>query len=230
MSATATPKLLGYASARGGRALRALVLGRPELAVLATPFALVTGLGLVLAQAAAARARGRAAAGAGAPGRERRRRRRDPSDVRLEALELLADLPAGLSVDERAVAVPVPARHARRAPVRGSLRSLGRLPARRAPRARPRPARALRLRARRAAPGLPARLPARGDASLASSGPSRRRPSPATRWPGSRATGSSSPTCGRSSRAIACGGSTGGPARAATSSGSTSRIPSGTRT
>ena len=110
MSAAATPKLLGYGALAAAGLFGALVLGRPELAVLATPFALVTGLGLVLARRPGLEI-------VVEPPRERALQGESidlavgiRSDVRLEALELLVDLPAGLSVDERAVAVPVPAR------------------------------------------------------------------------------------------------------------------------
>ena len=51
MKRTASPKLGAYAGVAALGLIAALVLGRPELAVLATPFALVLFAGLVVAQA-----------------------------------------------------------------------------------------------------------------------------------------------------------------------------------
>ena len=50
MTRVATPKLGAYAGLAGMGLLGALVLGRPELAALAAPFALVLAAGLSLAQ------------------------------------------------------------------------------------------------------------------------------------------------------------------------------------
>jgi uncharacterized protein (DUF58 family) len=113
VSGAPTPKLLGYACVAGAGLLSALALGRPELAVLATPFALVTGLGLALAR------RPRLALTVEPPRKRALQGEtldvdvRIESDVPLEALELVTDLPAGLSVDERAVALRLPPRRAR---------------------------------------------------------------------------------------------------------------------
>jgi uncharacterized protein (DUF58 family) len=110
MSAAATPRLIGYSVLAAAGLLSALALGRPELAVLATPFALVTGVGLALAR------RPRLTLEV-EPQRERALQGdtleydlRIESDVRIEALELVADLPAGLVAEEPAVALTVRAR------------------------------------------------------------------------------------------------------------------------
>jgi uncharacterized protein (DUF58 family) len=109
MPAAATPRLLGYAALAGAGLLAALVAGRPELAVLATPFALVAGLGLALARRPEVRLEVEQPRERAVQGETLELLLRVESDVRLEALELFVDLPAGLTVEERAFAVHVPA-------------------------------------------------------------------------------------------------------------------------
>jgi uncharacterized protein (DUF58 family) len=109
MRAAATLKLLAYAVLAGLGLLAALVLGRPELAVLATPFALVTGVGLAAAR--------RPEIGlAVEPLRDRAVQGetldlvvRIESRTRIDALELLVQVPPGLAVEGGAVAIAVPA-------------------------------------------------------------------------------------------------------------------------
>ena len=50
MTRAATPKLGAYAALAGTGLLTSLVLGRPELAALAAPFAVVLAAGLSLAE------------------------------------------------------------------------------------------------------------------------------------------------------------------------------------
>jgi uncharacterized protein (DUF58 family) len=108
MPAAATPRLLGYAALAGAGLLAALVAGRPELVVLATPFALVAGLGLALARRPEVRLEVEQPRERAVQGETLELLLRVESDVRLEALELFVDLPAGLTVEERAFAVRVP--------------------------------------------------------------------------------------------------------------------------
>jgi uncharacterized protein (DUF58 family) len=108
-SAAATPKLIGYAALAAIGLLAALVLGRPELAVLATPLALVGGLGLAFARRPTVELEAEVARERAVQGETIDLVLRIESDVPLEALELLVDLPAGLEVKERAVALRVQA-------------------------------------------------------------------------------------------------------------------------
>jgi uncharacterized protein (DUF58 family) len=92
----ATPKLGAYAALAGTGLLAALVLGRPELAALAAPFAVVLAAGLSLAQAPRVRAKLEL-------DRERQVEGEDvtaylelEAETAVPALELLLDLPDGL--------------------------------------------------------------------------------------------------------------------------------------
>jgi uncharacterized protein (DUF58 family) len=93
---SATPKLGAYAALAGTGLLAALVLGRPELAALAAPFAVVLAAGLSLAQAPRVRAKLEL-------DRERQVEGEDvtaylelEAETAVPALELLLDLPDGL--------------------------------------------------------------------------------------------------------------------------------------
>jgi uncharacterized protein (DUF58 family) len=92
----ATPKLGAYAALAGTGLLAALVLGRPELAALAAPFAVVLAAGLSLAQEPRVRAKLEL-------DRERQVEGEDVTaylelevETAVPALELLLDLPDGL--------------------------------------------------------------------------------------------------------------------------------------
>ena len=96
MTRAATPKLGAYAALAGTGLLAALVLGRPELAALAAPFAVVLAAGLSLAQAPRVRAKLEL-------DRERQVEGEDvtaylelEAETAVPALELLLDLPDGL--------------------------------------------------------------------------------------------------------------------------------------
>jgi uncharacterized protein (DUF58 family) len=97
----ATPKLGAYAALAGAGLLAALVLGRPELAALAAPFAVVLAAGLSLAQEPEVRAkleldRERQVEGEGVTAYLELE-----TETAVPALELLLDLPDGLeAVDE----------------------------------------------------------------------------------------------------------------------------------
>lgn len=106
MSAATSPKLLGYTTLAAAGLLAALVLGRPELAVLATPFALVAGLGLALARRPELTIELEAPRDRAMQGEQVELVFRIESDVRLESLELLAALPSGLAPGERAIERP----------------------------------------------------------------------------------------------------------------------------
>jgi uncharacterized protein (DUF58 family) len=92
----ATPKLGAYAALAGAGLLAALVLGRPELAALAAPFAVVLAAGLSLAQEPEVRAkleldRERQVEGEGVTAYLELE-----TETAVPALELLLDLPDGL--------------------------------------------------------------------------------------------------------------------------------------
>lgn len=106
MTAAAAPKLLGYATLATAGLLAALVLGRPELAVLATPFALVAGLGLALARRPELSLELEPPRDRAMQGEHAELVFRIESDIRLESLELLAALPSGLVAEERAIETP----------------------------------------------------------------------------------------------------------------------------
>ena len=96
MTRAATPKLGAYAALAGTGLLGALVLGRPELAALAAPFAVVLAAGLSLAQEPRVRAKLEL-------DRERQVEGEDvtaylelDAETAVPALELLLDLPDGL--------------------------------------------------------------------------------------------------------------------------------------
>ena len=96
MTRSATPKLGAYAALAGTGLLAALVLGRPELAALAAPFAVVLAAGLSLAQEPRVRATLEL-------DRERQVEGEDVTaylelevETAVPALELLLDLPDGL--------------------------------------------------------------------------------------------------------------------------------------
>jgi uncharacterized protein (DUF58 family) len=110
VTAAATPKLLGYSGLAAAGLLAALVLGRPELAVLATPFALVTALGLTFARRPEVKLDVDPPRERAVQGETLELAVRIESDTGLEALELVVDLPPGLAVEERAIAARVPAR------------------------------------------------------------------------------------------------------------------------
>jgi uncharacterized protein (DUF58 family) len=107
VTTAATPKLAGYAGLAAIGVVAALVLGRPELAVLAAPFALAVGAGLALARTPALTAE-----------IEPLRERMLQGDVlevpvalsspaRIDALELFVLLPEGLRLEGGPTAIPV---------------------------------------------------------------------------------------------------------------------------
>jgi uncharacterized protein (DUF58 family) len=107
VTTAATPKLIGYTALAAAALLTALVLARPELAVLATPFALVAGLGLAF------RRRPQVAIEVESP-RDRALQGeaielvvRVESRTRIEALELLVPAPPGLVIEGGATAIRV---------------------------------------------------------------------------------------------------------------------------
>ena len=216
----ATPKLGAYAALAGTGLLAALVLGRPELAALAAPFAVVLAAGLSLAEPPRVRAWLELDRERQVEGEEVTAQLELAAESAVPGLELLLDLPDGveslgenpqrrhLDWDERPeIELPAP------------LLALGRLPGRRAAASRPGPVRAARLRAEARPPAAAEDLPARRRAGKAVA-PARDadvRRECRRRAHGAR--GSSSPTCGPSSRATAFAASTGARPPAAASRG-----------
>ncbi len=109
MTAAPTPKLLGYVALAAAGLLAALVLGRPELAVVAAPFALVAGLGLAFARRPSLELEVESERDRALQGETLGLTVHARSDVRLEALELLVHVPTGLAIEEGALAVALPA-------------------------------------------------------------------------------------------------------------------------
>jgi uncharacterized protein (DUF58 family) len=96
---SATPKLGAYAVLAGAGLLAALVLGRPELAALAAPFALLLVAGLSLAEAPRLRAAFELDAERQVENESVTARLDLHAETAAERLELLLNLPAGLETD-----------------------------------------------------------------------------------------------------------------------------------
>jgi uncharacterized protein (DUF58 family) len=92
----ATPKLGAYAALSGAGLLAALVLGRPELAALAAPFALVLVAGLSLAEAPRVRALLELGAERQVEGEDVEATLELRSELPVERLEVLLVIPSGL--------------------------------------------------------------------------------------------------------------------------------------
>jgi uncharacterized protein (DUF58 family) len=92
----ATPKLGAYAALAGTGLLAALVLGRPELAALAAPFAVVLAAGLSLAEAPRVRAWLELDHERQVEGEEVKAHLELAADSAVPGLELLLDLPNGV--------------------------------------------------------------------------------------------------------------------------------------
>jgi uncharacterized protein (DUF58 family) len=107
VTTAATPKLTGYIALAGIALVAALVLGRPELAVLAAPFALVAGLGLVLRQRPDIAIEVESPRDRALQGEEIDVLVEVQSRARIEALELLVPVPPGLVVEGGASAIAV---------------------------------------------------------------------------------------------------------------------------
>jgi uncharacterized protein (DUF58 family) len=93
-------KLAGYASLAGLALLGSLVLGLPELVALAAPFALVTAAGLALAARPTIAAEVELERMLTVEGEELEAQIRLSTDVPVERLELLLELPPGIAVTE----------------------------------------------------------------------------------------------------------------------------------
>ena len=96
MTRAATPKLGAYAALAGTGLLTALVLGRPELAALAAPFALVLAAGLSLAEPPRVRAWFELDRERQIEGEEVTAHLELAAESAVPALELLLDLPDGV--------------------------------------------------------------------------------------------------------------------------------------
>lgn len=97
MTRLATPKLGSYAGLAGAGLLAALVLGRPELAALAAPFALLLAIGLSLAEPPRLQARLELDAERQVEGELVQATVVLRAETAVERLELLLDLPEGLA-------------------------------------------------------------------------------------------------------------------------------------
>jgi uncharacterized protein (DUF58 family) len=95
-----TPKLAAYAGLAGLGLLGSLVLGLPELVALAAPFALVAGAGLALSSRPSISANVELERSLTVEGEELQATVALTSDAPVEQVELLFDLPDGISVVE----------------------------------------------------------------------------------------------------------------------------------
>jgi uncharacterized protein (DUF58 family) len=109
VTAAATPKLIGYTALVAVALLAALVLARPELAVLATPFALVTGLGLAFRRTPEVTIEVEPPRDRALQGEEIDLVVRVESRHRIDALELLVPVRPGVVVDGGATAILISA-------------------------------------------------------------------------------------------------------------------------
>ena len=232
MTPSASPRATAYAGLAALFLFAALAIRRPELAVLAAPFALLPALGLALARPPEVRVWLTLERPTALEHDELELELVVASERPVERLELLLVAARRARGRLGRAGVLAAARLGGRADDHASapLREVGELPGRRHPAAGARPARAARLGDEARPADATAGLPAPGDAARGSSRPSPRSRSRATRSRGRRAKGSSSPTCASSRRVTVSGRSTGGRAPAATCSWSTSAIRSGTPT
>jgi uncharacterized protein (DUF58 family) len=107
VTSSATPKLRAYVLLTAAGLLAALVLGRPELAALATPFAAWLALGIGLARRPELDIRYQLDRERALQGDRVNASIEIESDVALQPLELLLRLPAGLASGSRALALHV---------------------------------------------------------------------------------------------------------------------------
>ena len=107
MTSSATPKLRAYVLLAAAGLLAALVLGRPELAALATPFAAWLALGIGLARRPELDVRYELDRERALQGERVNASIEIESDVALQPLEVLLRLPAGLASGSRALALHV---------------------------------------------------------------------------------------------------------------------------
>ena len=107
MNSSATPKLSAYVLLAAAGLLAAVVLGRPELAALAAPFAAWLALGIGLARRPELGVRYELARERALQGERVDASIEIESDVALQPLELLLRLPAGLESGNRVLALHV---------------------------------------------------------------------------------------------------------------------------
>ena len=220
MNRVLTPKLGAYAGLAALGLIASLVLGFPELVAVAAPFALVAGAGLALAETPDPDVSLELERERAIEGDELTLLVRFTSAVPIEQLDVRLAIPKGLSLvdGENPVALRIAGGGEREREYRLScdrwgsyvLGELGLVAHD-------------RFRAYRYARSLDFKLPIkvypRPEVSRTCCSRSRRRSSPATWLRARKGRGSSSPTCGSSCPATACGGSTGARARGAASCG-----------
>ena len=233
MTPSASPRATAYAALAALFLFAALAIRRPELVVVAAPFALLPALGLALARPPEVRVWLTLERPTALEQDELELELVVASERPVERLELLLVLPGGprgrLRRAERC-SLRLGWEDERTITLRAALHAVGELSDRRPQAAGARPARAAHLGGAGSTGGRACASTRSRRRCARSSRPCPRSRSRATRSRGRRAKGSSSPTCASSPRATVSGRSTGGRAPAATCSSSTSAIRSGTPT